>query len=67
MGTEIVTDPDLHEALLLMRAAGILHDRMHLDDDWEFPEHMKELVPLQGAKLPATALLMLPLCFKVVR
>jgi len=28
-----------------MRAAGILRDRMHLDDDWEFPEHMKELVP----------------------
>jgi len=37
--------PDLHEALLLMRAAGIPRDRMHLDDDWEFPEHMKELVP----------------------
>jgi hypothetical protein len=45
LGTEIVTDPDLHEALLLMRAAGIPRDRMYLDDDWEFPEHMKELVP----------------------
>ena len=37
--------PDLHEVLLLMRATGISRDRMHLDDDWEFPEHMKELVP----------------------
>jgi hypothetical protein len=45
LGTEVVTDPDLHEALLLMRAAGISCDRMHPDDDWEFPEYMKEPVP----------------------
>jgi hypothetical protein len=44
-GTEIVTDPDLHEALLTMRAAGIPCDRMHPDDDWNFPGYMKEPVP----------------------
>ena len=44
-GTEIVTDPDLHKALLLMRAAGIPCDRMHPDDDWDFPGYMKEPVP----------------------
>ena len=45
LGTEIVTDPGLHEAMLLMRAAGIPCDRMHSDDDWEFPGYMKEPVP----------------------
>ena len=45
LGTQIVTDPDLHEALLLMRAAGIPCDRMHPDDNWEFPGHMNEPVP----------------------
>ena len=45
LGTEIVTDPDLHEALLLMRSAGIPCDRMHPDDDWNFPGYMKEPVP----------------------
>jgi hypothetical protein len=45
LGAEIVADTDLHEALLLMRAAGIPCDRMHPDDDWEFPGHMKEPVP----------------------
>lgn len=44
-GTEIVTDPDLHKALLLMRAAGIPCDRMHPDDAWNFPGYMKEPVP----------------------
>lgn len=44
-GTEIVTDPDLHKALLLMRAAGVPCDRMHPDDDWNFPGYMKEPVP----------------------
>jgi hypothetical protein len=44
-GTEIVTDPDLHKAMLLMRAACIPCDRLHPDDDWEFPEYMKEPVP----------------------
>ena len=43
-GTEIVTDPDLHKALLLMRAAGIPCDRMHPDDE-EFAGYMKEPVP----------------------
>lgn len=45
LGTEVVADPGLHEALLLMRAAGIPCDRMRPDDDWEFPEYMKEPVP----------------------
>jgi hypothetical protein len=36
---------DLHEAMLLMRAAGIPCDRMHPDHDWRFPEYRKELVP----------------------
>ena len=45
LGAEIVTDPDLHEALLLMRTAGIPCDRMHPDDDWQFPGCMKQPVP----------------------
>lgn len=45
LGIEIVTDPGLHEAMLLMRAPGIPCDRMHPDDDWEFPGYMKEPVP----------------------
>ena len=44
LGTEIVTDPGLHEAMVLMRAAGIPCDRMHPDDDWNFPGYMKEPV-----------------------
>ena len=43
-GTEIVTNPELHKALLLMRAAGIPCDRMHPDDE-EFAGYMKEPVP----------------------
>ena len=43
-GTEIVTDPELHKALILMRAAGIPCDRMHPDDE-EFGDYMKEPVP----------------------
>jgi hypothetical protein len=31
--------------MLLMRAACISCDRLHPDDDWEFPEYMKEPVP----------------------
>jgi hypothetical protein len=42
---EIVTDSDLHEALLFMRAAGIPCDRMHPDDDWNFQGYMREDVP----------------------
>jgi len=45
LGAEIVTDPDLHGALLLMRAAGIPCDRVHPDDDWGFQGRMKESVP----------------------
>ena len=44
-GTEIVTDPDLHKALPAMRVAGIPCDRLHPDDDWNFPGYMKEPVP----------------------
>jgi hypothetical protein len=42
LGAEIVTDPALHEAMHLMRAAGIPCDRMHPDDEWNFPGDMKE-------------------------
>ena len=42
-GMEILTDPDLHKALLLVRAAGIPCDRMHPDDE-ELRGYMKEPV-----------------------
>ena len=33
---------ELNQAIRLMRAAGIPCDRMHPDDDWDFPGYMKE-------------------------
>jgi hypothetical protein len=45
LGAEVATDSDLHKALLLMRAAGIPCDRMHPDDDWNFPGDIQEPVP----------------------